>query len=102
MAADADGPGAVVTGSPGSGVSTALAAFARARRAERPGDLVVEHHVAAQRGEASEAALLDHLAGELALALDEQPPDDSRTGFAPLLAARRPRGACCSWWTACT
>ena len=82
------------SGAPGGGVSTALAGLARARRAGRPDDLVIEHYVAAQRGEPSEAALLDHLAGELALALDERPPDDSRPGFAPLLErARRPRGA---------
>jgi tetratricopeptide (TPR) repeat protein len=61
VAVDADGPGVVVSGAPGGGVSTLLAAYAAERAARRPDELVLSYFVDAQRGEANERGLLAHL-----------------------------------------
>ena len=61
VAVDADGPGVVVSGAPGGGVSTLLAAYAAERRARHPDELVISYFVDAQRGEASERELLAYL-----------------------------------------
>ncbi len=90
VAADADGPGVVVSGAPGCGVSTLLAAWAARRAAARPNTLVVTHFVEAQRGEASEAAMLADLCHALG---DPEPSGDLRMRFAQVLrdaTAERP------------
>ena len=61
VAVDADGPGAVVSGAPGGGVSTLLAAYADDRARRYPSELVLRYFVEAQRGEATEHGLLAHL-----------------------------------------
>ena len=61
VAVDADGPGVVVSGAPGGGVSTLLAAYAAERRERHPDELVISYFVDAQRGEASERELLAYL-----------------------------------------
>ncbi|MDX6376214.1 MAG: hypothetical protein QOE98_517, partial [Gaiellaceae bacterium] len=65
VAVDADGPGVVVSGAQGGGVSTLLATYADERRAHHPDELVIPYFVDAQRGEASERELLRYLARTL-------------------------------------
>ncbi len=82
VAVDADGPGVVVSGAPGGGVSTLLAAYAAERRTRHPDEVVISYFVAAQRGEASERELLVHLCRALG---DAQPAGDLRGRVRTLL-----------------
>jgi tetratricopeptide (TPR) repeat protein len=61
VAVDGDGPGAVVSGVAGGGVSTLLAAYADDRARRHPEELVLRYFVDAQRGEATEHGLLAHV-----------------------------------------
>ena len=87
VAADADGPGAVVTGSPGSGVSTALAAFAARppRGAPRRSRGRAPRRRAARRGLGGGAARPPRRRAGRG-ARRARRPTTAATGFAPLLA----------------
>ena len=82
VAIDAEGPGVVVSGAPGGGVSTLLAAYAAERRARHPDELVISYFVDAQRGEASERELLAYLCRALG---DAEPAGDLRGRVRTLL-----------------
>ena len=64
--ADGDGPPLLVTGESGTGASALVANWARARRAANPGQVVVEHYVAASSAAADWRAMVGRLVGELA------------------------------------
>jgi tetratricopeptide (TPR) repeat protein len=82
VAVDADGPGVVVSGAPGGGVSTLLAAYAAERRVRHPDELVISYFVDAQRGEAAERELLAYLCRALG---DDAPTGDLRGRVRTLL-----------------
>ncbi len=95
VAVDADGPGVVVSGAPGGGVSTLLAAYAAERAARHPDELVLSYFVDAQRGEATERGLLAHLCRALG---DDRPTGDLR---APRPDPARAASARPAAWCSC-
>ena len=99
VAVDADGPGAVVSGAPGGGVSTLLAPTPPSAARRHPDELVsLLRRGPARRGVRARAAR------HLCRALGDEAPAATSRGRVPARCSSRParRGASCSSSTACT